>query len=88
MPLNNLQHIVHQFDSYCKKVLKYYARNYYANKKWKNEHETALHSLSESELLVTDEYFKDTFRFSVLDYDIGVTDEALAEALANTSKLD
>jgi len=84
MDLNSQQHIAHEFDSYCKKVLKYYARDHYAANKQRNEQETTFSGLSErdfAELAVTDEYFKDAFHFSVFDYDIGVTDEALAEAL-------
>lgn len=81
---NSQEHIAYEFDSYCKKVLKYYARDYYAAKKKRSEQETTFSGLSEkdwAELAVTDEYFKDAFHFSVLDYEIGVTDEALAEAL-------
>ena len=77
------QHIAHQFDSYCKKVLKYYARDY-AAKKRRDEQEMSLYELSENELAglaVVDEYFKDAFHFNVLDYEISVTDETLAEAL-------
>jgi RNA polymerase sigma factor (sigma-70 family) len=82
--LNSQQHIAYEFDSYCKKVLKYYARDCYTDKKQQNEREATFSGLSErelAELAVMDEYFKDAFHFSVLDYDIGVTDEALAEAL-------
>ena len=79
---NQQQHIAHQFDSYCKKVLKYCARDY-AAKKRRDEQEMSLYEFSEelAGFTVSDKYFKDVFHFNVLDYDISVTDETLAEAL-------
>jgi RNA polymerase sigma factor (sigma-70 family) len=77
--------IAQAFDSYCKKILKYTARDYYAKRRRQREHEKSFSGLSAQELAkltVTDKYFKDAFHFSVLDYDIGVTDEQLAEALS------
>jgi DNA-directed RNA polymerase specialized sigma24 family protein len=74
----------HQFDAYCKKLLKHTARDYYSMTKLRQEREIPLEALSDyglPEPMATDEYFKDAFHFSVLDYEIGVTDEALAEAL-------
>ena len=63
--------------------MKYYARDYEAKKR-RDEQKISLFELSENDLAglaVTDKYFKDAFHFSVLDYDINVTDETLAEAL-------
>jgi len=76
------QHIAYQFDSYCKKVLKFYARDY-AAKKRRDEREMSLYEFSEelAGFTVMDKYFKNAFHFNVLDYDISVTDEILAEAL-------
>ena len=81
--MNPQQHIAHQFDSYCKQILKYFARDYAAKEK-RIEQERNLHEQSENDLaglFVTDRYFEDAYHFCVLDYDISITDEALAEAL-------
>jgi RNA polymerase sigma factor (sigma-70 family) len=77
------QHIAYQFDSYCKKVLKYYARDYIA-KKQRDEQRMSFFEFSENELTgltVSDKYFKGAYYFNVLDYKISVSDETLAEAL-------
>jgi RNA polymerase sigma factor (sigma-70 family) len=63
--------------------LKYYARDY-AAKKRTDEQIISFFELSENELAgitVMDEYFKNAFHFNVLEYDISITDETLAEAL-------
>jgi len=78
------EHIQHQFDSYCKKTLKLTARDCYRRIKRRGEREIVLSELSEQDLAklaVTDEYFKDAYSFSVLGYDITVSDVDLAEAL-------
>jgi RNA polymerase sigma factor (sigma-70 family) len=85
---NNLQSdetIAQAFDSYCKKILKYIARDFYVKQRRQREHEKTFSCLSAQELAqltATDEYFKDAYRFSVLDYEIGVTNEQLAKALS------
>jgi hypothetical protein len=71
----------HQFDAFCKKVLKLTARDQYKATKLRQEHEVPLSELSDfglTEPTMTDEYFKDEYHFSVLEYDIGVTDVDLA----------
>ena len=74
----------HAFDSYCKKALKYKARDYYRAIKRRGEHETVFSDLSERELAdlaVTDNYFADEYAFDVPGEQISVTDNELAEAL-------
>lgn len=62
-----------QFDSFCKKILKYAACDYYRALNYRKKHEVAFSALSEQELAkfsVTDEYFKDAHSFTVQDFDI------------------
>lgn len=78
------ERIQHQFDSYCKKTLKLTARDCYRRIRRRGEREIVLSELSEQDLArlsVTDEYFKDAYSFSVLGFDITVSDVDLAEAL-------
>jgi RNA polymerase sigma factor (sigma-70 family) len=89
-PHSHEERIQHQFDSFCKTILKYAARDHYRKIKRRRERETVFTELSEQDfakLSVTDEYFKDAFSFSVLDYDVAVSDELLAKAL-NTLPAD
>jgi RNA polymerase sigma factor (sigma-70 family) len=82
-------HIRHQFDTYCKKVLKYKARDYYRKMKRRGVREVSLSELSEQDLATlsdTDEYFKDAYSFHVLDHDVTVSDEQIAEALNTLPK--
>ncbi len=52
--------IRHQFDSFCKKVLKNEARNCYDEKHYRSKHERIFSELSKHEILqlsIMDEYF-------------------------------
>lgn len=78
------ERIQHQFDSYCKKTLRLTARDCWRRIRRRREREIVLSELSEQDLAklaVTDEYFKDAYSFSVLGYEIAVSDIELAEAL-------
>lgn len=78
----------HQFDSYCRKVLREEARDYMRNLARQNAHEVTLSELSEEQmarLYVLDEYPSEQFHFEVQGYDIAVKNEKLAEALAALS---
>jgi len=84
-PFSHEEHIQHSFDSYCKKILKYKARDYYRAMKLQTKREVSLSDLSEQDLAqlsVTDEYFKDAFSFTVQGQDVLISDEQLAEALS------
>jgi len=73
------------FDSYCKKILKYAARDYYEKKRRQGDREASLSGLTDKELLqiaVTDKYFTDEYAFDVLGGKVSVTDYELAEALS------
>lgn len=78
----------HQFDSYCRKVLREEARDYMRNLARQNAHEVTLSELSEEQmarLYVLDEYPSELFHFEVQGYDIAVKNEKLAEALVALS---
>lgn len=85
MKPNSLEeHKEHTFDSFCKKILKHEARDYYKNMQYRREHEISLSELSEEALeqfAVWDKYFEDTYLFEVMGFEVAVTDELLAEAL-------
>lgn len=78
----------HQFDSFCKKILREEARNYAKHIAWRSEHEISLSSLSEEEqnrLYVLDEYPSEQFPFRVQEHNILIHDEKLADALNKLS---
>jgi DNA-directed RNA polymerase specialized sigma subunit, sigma24 homolog len=83
-PQYHEEHKRHSFDSFCKKILKHEARDYYDELKRRRGQEISLEELSEKEwgqLAVMDECFKDIYSFNVLGHDITVADECIGEAL-------
>lgn len=77
-------HKQHAFDSFCKKVLKNEARNYYVEVKRQRERESLFSELSAQEmerLFMLDEYPSEQSIFSVLEYDVAIKSELLADAL-------
>jgi RNA polymerase sigma factor (sigma-70 family) len=84
MKPQNSDHIRQAFDSYCKKVLKYKARDCYAKQKRRGEREILFSELSEQELAslaATDKYFTDEYIFRADGESVNVSDSELAEAL-------
>jgi RNA polymerase sigma factor (sigma-70 family) len=82
------EQVQQMFDSFCRKILKYKARDYYTKQRKRSEREVSFSGLSEQDLAklsVTDVCFQDAFNFRVLDHEISVTDETLAEALTALS---
>lgn len=74
----------HQFDSFCKLVLRGEKVNYEKEMDYRNRHEIAISCLTEEELgclNTMDEYAVESEVFRVLNYDIEVKDELLGEAL-------
>lgn len=72
------------FDCYCKKILKNEAINIQKEYQRLNKLQTSFSDLTEeqlAQLCVYDEYSTDYSNFKVLEYDIAVKDELLAEAL-------
>ena len=89
-PHSHQERIQHQFDSFCKVILKYSARDYNRRIKRRRAHETVFSELSEQDsarLFVIDEYFKEAHSFSVQGYSVAISDEQLAKAL-NTLPTD
>lgn len=77
--------IRHQFDSFCKKVLREEYRDCVRKAKRRLQHEISFSGLSSKELeqlFIMDEYPSDNDYFRVLEYDIVVRDELISKALA------
>lgn len=78
------QTVRHQFDSFCKLVMRGEKANYEKEMDYRSRHEIAISCLTEEELSclsVMDEYAAEAEIFRVLNYDIEVKDELLGEAL-------
>jgi len=72
------------FDCYCKKILKNEAINIQKHNQYMHEKQISLSELTPeqlAEICTCDEYSTDYSKFKVLEYDIAVRDELLAEAL-------
>ena len=74
----------HQFDSFCRKVLREEARDYKRHIAWRSDHEVSLSELSEEQerqMYVLDEYPSEQTHFHVQGYDVAIENEDLANAL-------
>ncbi|NLI13920.1 MAG: sigma-70 family RNA polymerase sigma factor [Peptococcaceae bacterium] len=74
----------HQFDSFCRKVLKGEASNYRKALARSLQYEVTLSELSEkelSQLYTMDEYATDYYLFQAMGYDVEVKDALIGEAL-------
>lgn len=72
------------FDCYCKRILKNEAINIQKHNQYLNSKQVSFTELTPEQLAQIcscDEYSSDYSRFKVLEYDIAVKDELLAEAL-------
>lgn len=72
------------FDCYCKRILKNEAINIQKHNQYMNSKQVSFTELTPEQLAQIcscDEYSSDYSRFKVLEYDISVKDELLAEAL-------
>ena len=72
------------FDCYCKRTLKNEAINIQKHNQYMNSRQVSFSELTPEQLAqicTCDEYSSDYSRFKVLEYDIAVKDELLAEAL-------
>lgn len=82
-----IQTIQNQFDCYCKKVIRFQARNHYAQNSQRRKRGI---SFEEIEGYLRLESMKDPFSmecfFKVLDYDILVRDSSIASALDELPK--
>lgn len=81
--------IEHQFDSFCKTVLRNQARNIYEeNKRWLNRF-VSLEALAPADLAKLcnfDTYKAESIVFSILDYEIPIEDLLTSQALQSLSK--
>ena len=83
---SQMKTIKHQFDSLCKKVLRDESRNIDKQLARRAEKEMCFSGLSEHEveqLYVIDDYPSDSFYFNVLQYQVAVKNERLAEAISS-----
>ena len=91
MKLNNHeQSKKHAFDSFCKKILKHEARDYYDELKRQRSREVSFSELSAKQLeqiYTEDQYFATEQIFNVLGLDVSVTDEDIAESLKSLSEI-
>lgn len=88
-PSNHEQSKRHAFDSFCKKILKNEARDYYDELKRQRKKEKSFSDLSLKEmdqLYTADKYFVTEQIFNVLGLDVIVTDDVIAGALENLSE--
>lgn len=79
----------HAFDSFCKKVLKHEARDYYDELKRQRNREVIFSDLSEKEInqiYTNDKYFDIQQNFNVLGLDVIVTDDVITEVLQSLSE--
>lgn len=81
--------IMHQFDTFCKKILKNEVIDYENHLAYRRKHEILFSELSEQEikqLFMTDDYNLDNYQFQVMGYDIEVKDSLIAEALQSLTE--
>ena len=74
----------HQFDSFCRKVLREEARDYERHIAWRSNHEVSLSELSEErvrQMYVLDRYPSEQIHFHVQGYNVTIENENLANAL-------
>ena len=86
LSLSQIKTVRHQFDCFCKKVLREESRDYERQRARRHEKETTFSDLPESvinQIGERDEYPSDHTYFDVLDYHIVVKNEQLAKALAS-----
>lgn len=88
-PNNHEQSKQHAFDSFCKKVLKYEARDYYSELKRQRKKEKTFSDLSIKEIEqphTVDKYFVTEHIFNALGLDVIVTDDVIIGALQNLTE--
>ena len=87
---NHEQSKKHAFDSFCKKILKHEARDFYDELKRQRSREVSFSELSAKQLeqiYTEDQYFATEQIFNVLGLDVSVTDEDIAESLKSLSEI-
>ena len=85
LTLSQQKIVRHQFDSFCKKILREEARDYERHIAWRSGHEELYAELpqeQECQLYALDEYPSEQTYFHVQEYDIAICNDKLADALA------
>ncbi len=88
-PQSHEEHIRHTFDTFCKKVLRNEARDYYDATDLKESREISLSDLpveAMEQLAVYDRYFAEDDVFNILGCTVYVDDPELAQAIAALPK--
>jgi RNA polymerase sigma factor (sigma-70 family) len=83
-PNNHEQSKQHAFDSFCKKILKHEARDFYDELKRQRSREVSFSDLSAKQLeqfYTEDQYFATEQIFNALGLDVAVMDDVIAKAL-------
>lgn len=81
--------IEHQFDSFCKIVIRNYVRDIYDKMKTQKKHLVSLESLTQSELeqlSITDIYDSDYFKIAVYNFEVHIADVLIAQAITSLNK--
>ncbi|CWU72303.1 RNA polymerase subunit sigma-70 [Carnobacterium divergens] len=81
--------IEHQFDSFCKTVVRNFARDIYDENKRRNERLISLEALSMAELSqlsIFDDYDSNYIIMTSYDYDIRIEDVLIAQAIGKLTK--
>jgi RNA polymerase sigma factor (sigma-70 family) len=86
---NCQKNIEHQFDSFCKIVIRNYVRDIYDKMKTQKKHLVSLESLTQSELeqlSITDIYDSDYFKIAVYNFEVHIADVLIAQAITSLNK--
>lgn len=81
--------IEHQFDSFCKTVMRNFARDIYDENKRRNERLVSLEALTMAELSqlsIFDDYDSNYIIMASYDYDIRIEDVLIAQAIGQLTK--
>ncbi|MGX7234612.1 RNA polymerase sigma factor [Enterococcus italicus] len=81
--------IEHQFDSFCKTVMRNFARDIYDENKRRNEHLISLEALTQTELSrlsIFDDYDSNYIIMASYDYYIRIEDVLIAQAIGKLTK--
>lgn len=81
--------IEHQFDSFCKTVIRNFARDIYDENKWRNERLVSLEALTMAELSqlsIFDDYDSNYIIMASYNYDIRIEDVLIAQAIGKLTK--
>ena len=86
---SQIETIRHQFDRLCRLALKGETANYFKELERRSKKEVIFADLPEQEVnsfSVMDEYDMGSYRYKVLDYEIEIKDDLIAEALQSLSE--